>query len=61
MGAEATIALMEAKPDSEPVVVSLEGNQAVMLPLMKCVEKTKAVGKAMADKNWDEAVNLRGK
>ncbi|KAF6213437.1 hypothetical protein GE061_011156 [Apolygus lucorum] len=61
MGAEAVIALMEAKPESEPVVVSLEGNQAVMLPLMKCVEKTKGVGKAMAEKNWEEAVNLRGK
>ncbi|BES92592.1 Phosphohexokinase [Nesidiocoris tenuis] len=61
MGAEAVIALMEAKPDADPVVVSLEGNQAVMLPLMKCVEKTKAVGQAMADKNWQMAIDLRGK
>ena len=47
MGGEAVMALMDAKPDSEPCVVSLDGNQAVRLPLMACVEKTKAVAKAM--------------
>lgn len=44
MGAEAVMALMEASEDSEPVVVSLDGNQAVRLPLMECVQRTKAVG-----------------
>ena len=29
MGAEAVMALMDATPDSEPCVVSLDGNQAV--------------------------------
>lgn len=91
MGAEAVHALLEATPDSEACVVSLDGNQAVRVPLMQCVEKvlveikelilwklfkivipfvyyifiifyqTKAVGAAMADKDWEDAVKLRGR
>ncbi|XP_005179004.1 ATP-dependent 6-phosphofructokinase isoform X1 [Musca domestica] len=61
MGAEATLALMEATSESVPVVVSLDGNQAVRVPLMECVERTQAVAKAMADKNWELAVKLRGR
>nr|XP_042907330.1 ATP-dependent 6-phosphofructokinase isoform X1 [Parasteatoda tepidariorum] len=61
MGAEAVHALLEATPDSEACVVSLDGNQAVRVPLMQCVEKTKAVGAAMHKKQWEEAVKLRGR
>lgn len=61
MGAEAVMALMEATPETEACVVSLDGNQAVRLPLMECVERTKAVAKAMADKQWEKAVQLRGR
>ncbi|KMQ98444.1 6-phosphofructokinase-like isoform 2 protein [Lasius niger] len=61
MGAEAVMALMEATPDTEACVVTLDGNQAVRLPLMECVRRTKAVAEAMANKNWDLAVHLRGK
>lgn len=61
MGAEAVLALMEAKSDSVPVVVSLDGNQAVRVPLMECVERTKAVENAMNNRDWDLAVKLRGR
>ncbi|XP_065296342.1 ATP-dependent 6-phosphofructokinase isoform X5 [Dermacentor albipictus] len=61
MGAEAVLALFEAKPDSEACVVSLDGNQAVRVPLMQCVEKTQAVAKCMANKEWQKAVQLRGR
>jgi len=61
MGAEAVITLMEATEETEPCVVSLDGNQTVRVPLMGCVLKTQAVAKAMADKNFDEAVKLRGR
>ncbi|XP_037035820.1 ATP-dependent 6-phosphofructokinase isoform X2 [Bradysia coprophila] len=61
MGAEAVMALMEAKEDTIPCVVSLDGNQAIRVPLMECVERTQAVAKAMAEKNWDLAVQLRGR
>ena len=36
MGAEAVLALMDATPDSEACVVSLDGNSAVRVPLMEC-------------------------
>lgn len=61
MGAEAVLALMEATPETEACVVSLVGNYSVRVPLMECVEKTKAVTEAMAAKNWELAVQLRGK
>lgn len=61
MGAEATLALMEATNETVPVVVSLDGNQAVRVPLMECVERTQAVAKAMKEKNWELAVKLRGR
>ena len=61
MGAEAVLAVLEATPETEACVVSLDGNQAVRLPLMACVEKTQAVAKAMADKQWELAVQLRGR
>lgn len=62
MGAEAVMALMEATPtDTEACVITLDGNQAVRLPLMECVRRTKAVAQSMANKNWDLAVQLRGK
>ncbi|CAH1972542.1 unnamed protein product [Acanthoscelides obtectus] len=61
MGAEAVMALMEADENTEPCVISLDGNQAVRVPLMECVKQTKAVAQAMADKQWEKAVSLRGK
>ncbi|KAL7035000.1 hypothetical protein ACKWTF_008208 [Chironomus riparius] len=61
MGAEAVMALMEATDDTEPCVVSLDGNQAVRLPLMECVNRTQAVAKAMAERKFELAVELRGR
>merc|ERR1719300_1931306 len=52
---------MDATPTTPAVVVSLDGNAAVRVPLMDCVEKTQAVTKAMNEKNWELAVMLRGK
>ncbi|RXG70717.1 ATP-dependent 6-phosphofructokinase, partial [Armadillidium vulgare] len=66
MGAEAVLALMDATEETEPCVISLDGNQAVRVPLMGCVLKTQAVARAMAvstffDQKWDEAVQMRGR
>lgn len=43
MGAEAVMALMESDENTGPCVISLDGNQAVRVPLMQCVKQTKAV------------------
>ncbi|CAG0894274.1 unnamed protein product [Cyprideis torosa] len=61
MGAEAVLALLDATPESEACVVSLDGNQAVRLPLMTCVERTQQVSRAMKEQRWADAVELRGK
>lgn len=61
MGAEAVLALMEMTADSEPCVISIDGNSMVRVPLMQCVERTQAVQKAMHEKDWETAVKLRGR
>ncbi|VDK66066.1 unnamed protein product [Onchocerca ochengi] len=61
MGAEAVLALMEMTPDSEPCVVSIDGNAIMRVPLMQCVHRTQAVQKAMETHDWDTAVKLRGR
>uniref|UniRef100_A0A8B9QNV6 Phosphofructokinase, liver type n=1 Tax=Anas platyrhynchos TaxID=8839 RepID=A0A8B9QNV6_ANAPL len=61
MGMEAVMALLEATPDTPACVVSLSGNQSVRLPLMECVQVTKDVQKAMDEKRFDEAIQLRGR
>ncbi|XP_022323820.2 ATP-dependent 6-phosphofructokinase-like isoform X1 [Crassostrea virginica] len=61
MGAEAVLALMDANPNTPACVCSLDGNQTVRVPLMECVKRTQAVQKAMNEKNFEEAVRLRGK
>nr|XP_057932745.1 ATP-dependent 6-phosphofructokinase, platelet type-like isoform X3 [Doryrhamphus excisus] len=61
MGVEAVLALLEASAGTPACVVSLVGNQAVRLPLMECVQMTQEVQKAMDEKNFEEAVRLRGR
>ena len=38
MGAEAVMALMAATPETEPYVISLDGNTSVQIPLTSRVE-----------------------
>jgi len=61
MGAEAVLALMDATPSTPAAVVSLDGNAIVRVPLMTCVEKTQFVSKAVDGRNYELAVQLRGK
>ncbi|XP_070534871.1 ATP-dependent 6-phosphofructokinase, muscle type-like isoform X6 [Ptychodera flava] len=61
MGAEAVLTLLDAKEDTKACVVSLDGNQAVRVPLMECVERTQAVAKALKEKNFELASKLRGR
>uniref|UniRef100_A0A6Q2YQT2 ATP-dependent 6-phosphofructokinase n=1 Tax=Esox lucius TaxID=8010 RepID=A0A6Q2YQT2_ESOLU len=60
MGVEAVVALLEATPETPACVIGLSGNQAIRLPMMECVEMTKEVQKAMNEKRFDEAIQLRG-
>lgn len=55
-----TFSPFKSTPDSEAMVVSIDGNSSVCVPLMQCVHKTQAVARAMSTKNWEVAVQLRG-
>nr|XP_023487979.1 ATP-dependent 6-phosphofructokinase, platelet type isoform X2 [Equus caballus]XP_044618517.1 ATP-dependent 6-phosphofructokinase, platelet type isoform X2 [Equus asinus] len=61
MGVEAVVALLQATPETPACVVSLSGNQAVRLPLVKCVQMTQDVQKAMDERRFKDAVQLRGR
>ncbi|XP_051050744.1 ATP-dependent 6-phosphofructokinase, platelet type isoform X2 [Phodopus roborovskii] len=61
MGVEAVIALLEATPETPACVVSLRGNHAVRLPLVECVQLTQDVQKAMDERRFKDAVQLRGR
>ncbi|XP_042637889.1 ATP-dependent 6-phosphofructokinase, platelet type [Orycteropus afer afer] len=61
MGVEAVIALLEATPETPACVVSLSGNHAIRLPLMECVQMTQDVQKAMDERRFKDAVQLRGR
>ncbi|XP_046864101.1 ATP-dependent 6-phosphofructokinase, liver type-like [Xenia sp. Carnegie-2017] len=60
MGAEATLAVLDADEHSPPCVICIDGNQIVKKPLMECVEKTSRIQKVMKEKRFDEAATLRG-
>ncbi|KAG8515125.1 ATP-dependent 6-phosphofructokinase, platelet type [Galemys pyrenaicus] len=61
MGVEAVVALLQATPETPACVVSLSGNQAVRLPLVDCVRMTQDVQKAMDERRFKDAVQLRGR
>lgn len=59
LGYDAVNAIIEAKPEDEPLQVGFKGNRIVRLPLMECVEKTHAVTDAVEAKDYEKAMSLR--
>jgi 6-phosphofructokinase 1 len=60
MGHAAVEAVLTATPDSEPELICLRGNRITRAPLMKSVEETQAVAKAIAAHDYERAMALRG-
>lgn len=60
MGAHAVLALLEDTPDSETSVICLQENSIVKMSLMGCVRSTLEVAKAIEQKDFDKALELRG-
>jgi 6-phosphofructokinase 1 len=58
-GAEAVYAVLQAKPDTESPVISIIENKIVRNPLLKAVELTQEVAKAIEAKDFAKAMNLR--
>jgi 6-phosphofructokinase 1 len=59
MGHAAVDAILEAKPDDEPLLIGIKGNRILKSPLMDCVAKTHAVAEAIAEKDYEKAMSLR--
>ena len=60
MGSEAVLALMNAKLESDPVVVSIKGNQICLIPLSESIEKIKSVYDALSNRDFKCIPDLRG-
>ncbi|XP_029342853.1 ATP-dependent 6-phosphofructokinase-like [Acyrthosiphon pisum] len=60
MGAHAVFCLLEGTAETEPKVVCLNANTIVHQSLMDCVKSTLEIGKAIEQKDFDRALNLRG-
>ena len=60
LGSTAVEELLSATPETEPQVIGMRYNRITHLPLMDCVLKTQAVAKAITDRDYDLAMDLRG-
>ena len=59
LGHEAVNTLIEAAPDDPPLHIGVRGRKISKLPLMECVEKTRAVSTAISEKDYGRAMDLR--
>ncbi|GLB40212.1 putative catalyzes the phosphorylation of D-fructose 6-phosphate to fructose 1,6-bisphosphate by ATP, the first committing step of glycolysis [Lyophyllum shimeji] len=58
-GVEAIAALLEARPDTPSYMIGIQENKITRVPLMEAVAMTKAVEKAVKEKNFEKAMSLR--
>jgi 6-phosphofructokinase 1 len=59
LGHEAVIAVLEARPDDEPVVIGTRANRIIRIPLMESVQKTRQVAEAIKAHDYERAMALR--
>jgi 6-phosphofructokinase 1 len=59
MGYAAAEAVLNAKPDNEPVLIGIKGNRITQSPLMECISNTQAVADAIDNKDYEKAMGLR--
>lgn len=60
VGRAAVQELLSTSPESEPQVIGMRYNRVTRVPLMECVQKTQAVAKAIDERDYDRALDLRG-
>ncbi|QUC18038.1 uncharacterized protein UV8b_02279 [Ustilaginoidea virens] len=58
-GVEAVKAVLEATPETETCFIAMNENKIVRKPLMKAVQETKEVAKAVESKDFERAMSLR--
>ncbi|OAF66124.1 hypothetical protein A3Q56_06162 [Intoshia linei] len=60
MGVEAVVAILDTTTNSEPSVISINGNKICRIPLKKSVELTSSIKDAYAKKDYECVMHLRG-
>jgi 6-phosphofructokinase 1 len=60
LGYAAVEHILSADPDNEPMLIGVRNNRITHTPLMDCVAKTHSVAKAVAAKDFETAMALRG-
>ena len=60
IGHAAVDELLAATPEGEPQLIGMRYNRITHLPLMECVQHTRAVAEAIAARDYDRAMDLRG-
>lgn len=60
LGYAAVKEILEAPPESEPVLIGMRLNRITKSSLMHCVEQTHAVATAIAAGDYEKAMSLRG-
>lgn len=60
LGHAAVETILSSNPENEPQLIGMKGNRITKSPLMECVEKTHAVAKAIQNKDYLSALELRG-
>jgi 6-phosphofructokinase 1 len=60
LGYAAVEELLSAAPDSEPYLIGMRGNRIVRSPLMHCVKETYSVADAIAARDYNKSMELRG-
>jgi 6-phosphofructokinase 1 len=59
LGHEAVVAILEAQPEDEPVVIGTRANRIIRIPLMASVQKTRQVAEAIRAHDYERAMSLR--
>lgn len=60
LGHAAVEEILSASADSEPQLIGLRENRVARAPLMACVERTHAIADAIAARDYDQAMEMRG-
>jgi 6-phosphofructokinase 1 len=60
LGAAAIDAIVESVPGDDIQVIGMRGNKLIRTPLPESLEKTSAVATAIAEKDYERAMRLRG-
>jgi 6-phosphofructokinase 1 len=61
LGVEAVETMLSMDPAGEPIVMGMRGNKITRTPLSECLAQTRAVAEAIAARNYQRAMELRGR